>query len=118
MSRLMLCGIVSCLVFGAPTPARANGAEDRAARFVESLGGTVVRDEKRAPIVDGDPDRTAQRPVAGIEKAAENLYGRARRFAVRERNEDDLVAAVGLAIPRSMLADEHAVLEFRKRRSR
>jgi hypothetical protein len=77
----------------------------------------VVRDEERTPLVDGDPHRTAQRSMAGVEKAAEDIDGSAR-FAARERNEDDFVAAVNLPVPRSMLTDEHAVPEFRKRRSR
>ena len=50
----------------------------------------VVRDEERAPLIDGDPDRAAQRPVAGIEKAAEDFDGGSRGFAIRERNEQTL----------------------------
>jgi len=74
----------------------------------------VVRDEERAPLVDGDPDRAAERPVAGVEEAAQDIDGRTRRFAVRERNEDHFVPAENLAIPRSMLTDEHAVPECRQ----
>jgi hypothetical protein len=78
----------------------------------------VVGDEERAPLIDGDPDRAAQRSVARIEETAEDIDGRALRLAAVERNEYDFVAAVDLAIPRSVLTDEHAVAEFRKRRSR
>src|SRR5438105_3614571 len=45
MSRLTLCGVVSCLTLVAPA-ARADDAEDKAVAFVEKLGGKVTRDEK------------------------------------------------------------------------
>ena len=46
MSRLMLCGVVSWLGLIPSAPLSANDCEDKAAAFVEKLGGKVVRDEK------------------------------------------------------------------------
>src|SRR4051812_13458435 len=46
MSRLMLFGSLSCVLFGSSVSARADEAEDKAAALVEKLGGTVARDEK------------------------------------------------------------------------
>lgn len=46
MSRLLPCGMLMWVLL-APAPARADEAEDRAAAFVEKLGGTVIRDTTR-----------------------------------------------------------------------
>src|SRR5947209_7767571 len=47
MLRSLLCGIAAGLVLSAPAPARANDDEDKAAAYVEKIGGKVTRDEKR-----------------------------------------------------------------------
>src|SRR5678816_1311944 len=46
MSRMIPCVVVSWLVLTSPTVGRADDAEDKAVKFVEKLGGQVVRDEK------------------------------------------------------------------------
>ncbi len=46
MSRLMLFGAISWLMFSSPTPFRAHDAEDNPVKLVEELGRTVTRDLK------------------------------------------------------------------------
>ena len=45
MSRLLLCGVVACMLFSSPTPVWAD-AEDRAVAFVKKVDGEVTRDDK------------------------------------------------------------------------
>ena len=46
MSRLMLCGAISWLVLSSSATIRGDDAEDKAAAFLEKLGGQITRDEK------------------------------------------------------------------------
>ena len=67
-----------------------------------------------APLrVDGDADRAAARVAVGVEEAGQHVDRRARRLAAGERHEDHLVAAARVAVPRAVLADEHAACERR-----
>ena len=58
MSRVVLC-CVAALLAQAPPGARGDEAEDKAAKFVEKLGGRVVRDGKKPgkPVYAVDLDR-------------------------------------------------------------
>jgi len=47
MSRLMLCGVVSCAVLVSPVPARADDTEEKVVIFVELLGGSALRDDMK-----------------------------------------------------------------------
>src|SRR6476659_4556198 len=53
MWRSIQVGVMA-LILGCPAPARADEAEDRAAAFVEKLGGGVIRDDNRTgkPVVE------------------------------------------------------------------
>ena len=66
-------------------------------------------------LVDRDADRPARAPRRlASRKPVSTSTGIARRLAVRERHEDHLVAAARLAVPRAVLADEHAAREARR----
>src|SRR6185436_16297813 len=55
----------------------------------------------------------------GVDEAGQHVERIARGLAALEWNEDDLVAAARLAVPRAVLSHEHPVLEARgERRAR
>src|SRR5262245_4300311 len=62
----------------------------------------VISDEQRARFVESNPDRAAQRFAITVYKTGEDIDRLSRRAAVGEPHKDHLVAAQGLAIPRSM----------------
>ena len=57
------------------------------------------------------PGGPARRP-SSLRKPVSTSMRLARRLAVGERHEDHLVAAARLAVPRAVLADEHAVRDL------
>lgn len=69
MTRVVLWGTLSSLVFGAPGTARADDAEEKAVRLVQHLGGKVTRDPKRP----GEPVVAVS--LWGIQKADGQLKG-------------------------------------------
>src|SRR6185503_12846781 len=70
----------------------------------------IVGDEKAAPFVEGDADRAAVGFVLRSQEAGEHFLRLARRLAVAEGNEYDVVAGEGLAVPGAVLADVGAVV--------
>src|SRR4051794_21169131 len=47
MARLLLCGVLACLLLSSAAQGRADEAEGRAIAFVTNLGGMVFRDENQ-----------------------------------------------------------------------
>src|SRR4029078_4157328 len=68
----------------------------------------IVRHKERLARVESDADRAPARLAVGVDEAAQHLHWLARRTAIREGNENDVVAAQRPAIPRAVLADERA----------
>src|SRR3954464_6432403 len=73
----------------------------------------VVGDEESAALVEGNADRAAVGFAPGTQEAVEHFDRLAGRFAVAERNEDDVVAGERLAVPRAVLADVGAFVRHR-----
>jgi hypothetical protein len=68
----------------------------------------VVGHQQCPPLVDRDANRSPSRISVRSEKASQEIFGRGDGLPVRKWHEHDLVAAIRLAIPRSMLTDECA----------
>src|SRR5258707_13828240 len=68
----------------------------------------IISDKQRARFIESNPDRAAQRLAVIVHKTGEDIDRLPRWAAVGEPHEDHLVAAQGLAVPRSMLSDKGA----------
>jgi hypothetical protein len=64
----------------------------------------IISDKQRARFIESNPDRAAQRLAVIVYKTGEDIDRLPRWAAVGEPHEDNLVAAQGLAVPRSMLS--------------
>src|SRR6266478_1704621 len=78
----------------------------------------VIRHQQRALLVDRDADGPSHRVSVLPDEASQYIDRFSTRLPVLERDEDHLVAAVGLAIPGPMLPHEHPAHEARWHRSR
>src|SRR5450631_69354 len=79
----------------------------------------IIRHEKRAVGAECYPYRSPiGHPLVRREEPGQNIPRRLRRAPVRERHEDDLVAAQRAAVPGAVLPDGHAVRKARKRAGR
>src|SRR6185437_5498983 len=76
----------------------------------------VVGDEQRLVRPDADADRAAVgERLIGRQEAGEDVARRPGRPAGLERHVHDAIAGERAAVPRAMLADDHAIAEARQR---
>src|SRR3981081_183062 len=71
----------------------------------------VVGDEQRAGSVHRDSHRTSHRVSVLLDESRQHVDRLAGRHAMREWDEDHLVSAAWLSIPRPVLANEHSAVE-------
>src|ERR1035438_8138081 len=74
----------------------------------------IIGNQQRAAFVDSDADGPAHCSPVRIEKIREYVNGHAGGPAVGKMDKDHLVTTASLAVPRAMLAYEHAVLQRRR----
>ncbi|CAN6484249.1 unnamed protein product [Victoria cruziana] len=74
----------------------------------------IVGHQQRAAAVQRDAHRPSLRLALPVQKSTEHEQRRPRGPRPVEGHEDHLVAAARLAVPRAMLADEHALREARR----
>src|SRR3546814_8652737 len=72
----------------------------------------IVGDQQGTAPVDRDTDWPSICIAISAEKAAQHIDRQSVRHAAVERHEAHLVAALRLAVPRTVQADEHAVRVF------
>ena len=71
----------------------------------------IVRHQQRAGPVEGDPHRASHGVPIFLDEAGQHIDRLARRHSAREWDEDHFVAASRFPIPRSVLPNEHPVVE-------
>lgn len=73
----------------------------------------VIGREQGSLLVDHDADRPSHRIAMIVDESGEHVDRLARWLVASERHVDDFVTTGWFAIPRPVLADEHAVLKLR-----
>src|SRR5688572_33393821 len=66
----------------------------------------IIGNQQGAALVDRHADRPAPGVALGADETAQHLHRLPCRVTARERHEHDVVAALRLAVPRAVLADE------------
>ena len=73
----------------------------------------IVGDEQRTSLVDGNANRSAVRISIVANEAGQHVNRRAVRLPIRKGDENNLVAAAWITIPRTVFPDESTAVVLR-----